>query len=159
MKKILSLALALTFVLFTFAACGGNTAKTYSFDVSELAKLLSEKGKFVDALAEVDADVVSTAYGFSSAKNVKVYASGGATPEEVIVAEYEGEAAAKTGMDEFNKRVSAQKTTYSTYNPQYRPLLDDLLLKQVGKYVIYCVSSDNTAITAEFETFLESHIA
>ena len=158
MKRIIALTTTIIVLAALFTSCG-NAKKDYSdivLDVSALASELANKSTYVDELAPVDEELVKTLYGFADTEKTVIYASGGATPEEVIVAEYSSADAAKAGLQVFNDRLSAQKKTYDTYNAQYRPLLDDILLEQIGKYVVYCVSSDNSAAVAAFEAFRDA---
>lgn len=147
MKKILACLLCLSFIFVAFCSCG-NTVD-YSdkvIDVNALAARLNTKLTFVDDLALVDENIVNALYGFKGTEKLVVYAAGGATPEEIIIAEYATVDDAKAALPSFEARVKNQEKTFDTYNPEYRPLLNGMYLKQLGKYVVYCVSSSNDDI-------------
>ena len=147
MKKIVSLLICLSFVLFCFCSCAETV--DYSdkvIDVNALASELNTKLTFVDDLALVDESIVSALYGFKGTEKLVVYAAGGATPEEIIVAEYATVDDAIAAFSAFEARVTSQEKIFDTYNPEYRPLLNGMYLKQLGKYVVYCVSSSNADI-------------
>ena len=57
-------------------------------------------------------------------------------------------------MAKYEARVASQKETFDSYNAEYRPLLDDYLLRRVGKYIVYCVSDDAKAASAALDEFL-----
>ena len=141
MKKLICLLLALASLCLFLPACSDG-AKEVNIDISALAAELASSVTFADELEPVDTDVIAALYGFSDAKSVVVYAASGATPEEIIVAEYETQEGAAAALGTLNNRLSSQKTTFNDYNTQYRPLLDKSIVRQIGRYVVYCVSSD-----------------
>lgn len=146
MKRIIRL-LASVLAILTLALCFSACAKedTVTIDIEKLAKELS-KVKYVDDMVKLDDAVVSATYALTSgAKKAVVYGASGATPEEIIIAEYESANAARDAMSKYSDRVAAQKKTFDTYNAEYRPLLNQMILQQNGKYIIYCVSSDYDA--------------
>lgn len=147
MKKITALALVLLTVLLALVSCT-KAQPEISLDIENLAQLLSGVN-YVEQLEKLDPSVVTTLYGFTSgAKNAVVYGASGATPEEIIVAEYETEDEAKTALEKYEKHLASQKETFNDYNAQYRPLLDNPVLQQAGKYIVYCVSNDGAAAQA-----------
>lgn len=156
MKRIIACLICLSFIAVAFCSCG-NT-EDYSdkvIDVNALASELNEKLTYVDELAPVDENIVSALYGFKGTVELVVFAAGGATPEEVIVAEYASQDDAKAALKEFEERAESQKKIFDTYNPEYRPLLDDMVLKQLGKYVIYSVSSSNANASDIIDSFFK----
>ena len=154
MKKTIAAALVLLTVLLAFASCTKPQAPL-TIDIEKLAKDLSGVS-YVEQLEALDPSVVTTLYGFTSgAKNVIVYGASGATPEEIIIAEYEDENTAKSAVEKFEKRLSSQKTTFDDYNAEYRPLLDTPVLQQAGRYIVYCVSNDHAAAQAVLDGYLK----
>lgn len=146
MKKIIRLAASVLAVLslaLCFSACQKETNVT--IDIEKLAEDLS-KVKYVDDMVKLDDAVVEASYALTSdAKKAVVYGASGATPEEIIIAEYESANAARDAMSKYSDRVAAQKKTFDTYNAEYRPLLNQMILQQNGQFIIYCVSSDYDA--------------
>ena len=150
MKKITAIiltALVLVGTVFSLASCKNEPAKNIEIDIDALAKELSEKVKFESPIKMPDDKVTSATIGkyLTGAKKTVYYSSDGATPEMIVVAEYEDEAAAKSGVSSLEQLVKAKKDVFDSYNTQYRSLLDDIILESDGKYAILCVSSDTSA--------------
>lgn len=143
-SRLLSLLFCLVLVLGVFAGCNESNDDV-TLDIEALAADLSGV-TFVEQVEKLDADVIGMLYGFTSgAAKVVVYGASGATPEEIIVAEYATAQEAKTSLAKYQERLDAQKTTFNSYNPQYRYLLDTPIVEQVGKYVVYCVCDAQSA--------------
>ena len=151
--RTLSFLLILTAILTLFASCAGGEAEV-TIDITALGNDLS-KVQFVDPdMAAIGADIVTSRYGFtSSAVKVVAYGGSGATPEEIIVAEYETAAKAKDAFSGFQSHLSSQKSTFDDYNAEYRPLLDTPILEQIGKYVIYCVCDAQSQAQAVLDSY------
>ena len=151
--KHLTLLLALTAILALFAACSSTEAEV-TLDITALGTDLS-KVQFVDPdMALIDSAIVTSRYGFtSSSVKVVAYGGSGATPEEIIVAEYESSAKAKEAFDGFKSHLDSQKSTFDDYNAEYRPLLDTPILEQIGKYVVYCVCDAPTQAQAVVDSY------
>lgn len=142
--RILSLLVCLTMLVTLFAACG-EKEPAVTIDVDALATALS-KVQYVDEMMQVAEDSVALRYGFTSgAVKVVVYGGSGATPEGVIVAEYADESAAKNAFPKFEEYLETQKTTFDSYNAEFRPLLDTPVLERIGQYIVYCVCDAQSA--------------
>lgn len=151
--RIFSLLLVLPLLLCIFASCGEGTKTDVTIDITALSTDLA-KVSFVDEMVALSAEAISARYGFAaSASSVIVYGGSGATPEEIIVAEYASEADAKSAMAGFEEHLEAQKTTFDDYNAEYRPLLNDTVLEQIGKYIVYCVCD----APADAKTVVNNH--
>ena len=151
--RTLSFLLVLSAILTLFAACS-STEVDVTIDVAALGTDLS-KVQFVDPdMALIDAAIVTSRYGFTSAAvKVVAYGGSGATPEEIIVAEYESAAKAKDAFSGFQSHLDSQKSTFDDYNAEYRPLLDSPILEQIGKYVVYCVCDAPSQAQAVVDSF------
>lgn len=156
MKKVLSVVLAISALLCIAALAGCKKEKEYNIDIEALASDLS-KIKYNDEITKVGDTVTSNLIGsyVNGAKKVVYYSSSsGATPEMIITAEYETATDAANGLKQLQKLVNEKKNTFDNYNAEYRPLLDSIVFENVGKYVILCVSGDNSAaenIVAEYK--------
>ncbi|MCQ2426174.1 MAG: DUF4358 domain-containing protein [Lachnospiraceae bacterium] len=158
--KILSLLLALLTLTFVFVSCSGGESgaketeapKDVVFDLSALGTALS-KVKYEDEMAEITDDaVISAIYPeVSGAVKKVIYGGSGATPEEIILCEFESADAANSAKARFEKHLEDKKGIFDTYNAEYRPLLDKAVLEVIGKYVIYSVSADADAAKAAIE--------
>jgi len=149
-----TLALIFTVLLLALFACEkADPNANLELDIEQLARDLYENGKFVDQLERLDDAAVPYAYNLGSPVKAVVYAGSAATPEEIIVAEYENEESASAGYDKIKTRLADQRKTFDNYNAEYRPLLDDPLFVKLGKYVIYCVSNDTNAAKAVFDRY------
>lgn len=149
MKKVLSVVLAISALLCiaALAGCKKEQEKEYNIDIVALATELS-KIKYNDELANVNDAAAETIIGsyINGAKKYVFYSSSsGATPEMIITAEYETKNDAANGLKQLQKFVDEKKKTFDSYNVEYRPLLDKIVFESIGKYVVLCVSGDNTA--------------
>jgi hypothetical protein len=95
----------------------------------------------------VDDKTAQKLYGFGDGvvRNMKVYESTGATAEEVAVFEAKDEASAQTVKKAAQDRIENQKEGFQDYQPKEMTKLKNPILVQSGKYVVLCVSNDNTA--------------
>ena len=148
MKKVTAAvfaALMLIGSVLTLASCKSEETKNIEIDIEALAEELSEKTKFESPIIKADEKVTSATVGkyLTGAKKTVYYSSDGATPELIVVAEYESDSAAKTGIANLQNLVNAKKDIFDSYNTQYRPLLDDVVLEQSGRYAVLCVSADS----------------
>ena len=72
----------------------------------------------------------------------KVYMSGNATADEIVVVQCKDEDAAKKAGELLNTRVKNQKDLFSTYNADEAAKLDKAIVKTSGKYAVLCVCDD-----------------
>lgn len=159
MRKALTsvVAILLTSVLF-FALVACEKSDPYAnlqLDIEQVARDIRDSGKFVDELERLDDSAVPFIYDLGSPVKAVVYAGSAATPEEIIVAEYESAEACKAGYDKVNAHLSEQRDTFDDYNAEYRPLLNEPLFVQAGKYLIYCVSNDYNASKEALSRYIE----
>lgn len=141
----------------TFVSCKeSDPYADLELDVEQVALDLRDNGKFIDDLERLDDATVPYIYGFDDADKIVVYAASGATPEEIIVAEYSDPTARSAALEKLDDRLAAQRKTFDSYKPEYRPLLDSPLLVELGKYLIYCVSDDYDASEAVISHYIES---
>lgn len=157
MKKIRILAVTLLFAAATaLASC--QKADPYAnlkLDVEQVALEIRDSSKFVDDLERLDDATVPYIYDLGSPDKIVVYAGSGATPEEIIVAEFGDADARAAALEKLNAHLTEQRKTFDDYNTEYRPLLDKALLVQAGKYLIYCVSDDYDSSEAVLSRYIE----
>lgn len=123
----------------------GCSAQTQEIDIEMLAKELLENVTFEDELTAVEQAMGSKIYEVEDdVKNI-VYISSGATSEEIALFEFQNEEAAKTGYEKAKDRVERQKENYATYIPEEVSRLDQAIIEKYGKYVILCITNDQSA--------------
>jgi|GEM_PF-682067 hypothetical protein len=156
--KLVASALVLSVIasLILVACEKSDPYADLNLDVEQVALDLRNNGKFVEELDRLDDDTVPYVYDLGSPQKIVVYTGSGATPEEIIVAEYDDADARAAALQKLNDHLTSQRKTFDDYNAEYRPLLDNPLLVEVGKYIIYCVSDDYDASEAVLSRYTES---
>ena len=143
--------LAAGVLMLACAACsGGNENADVTLDVGALADRLASELTFQDQLTALEGDAGLNIYGLdsSTAAQHKVYVSTGATAEEIAVFEAVSTEAAASIEEAVNQRVADQKAAFEDYQPKEMTKLNDPLVDVMGKYVILCLSDDNSAAQA-----------
>lgn len=107
---------------------------------------LLENAEFDDELVSIEETVIHTLYNFGKSEAIVVYAGSGATAEEIIIIECDTSDNAKAAYDNLKSYLQKKKITFKDYNPAEMYKLDDPILKQYGKYVVYCISIDNEKV-------------
>jgi len=153
MKKqiICILAAALLFA----SGCAKNTNIT--MDTSAVADKLISTVKFSDQMSAVDDKTALKLYGLKSedVTKLKVYESTGATAEEVAAFEAKDNTAAAAVKEAAQKRIEDQKTGFADYQPKEMAKLKAPVLIAKGKYVILCVSDDNSTAQKVIDGFIK----
>ena len=140
-KKFITLIL-LMFVL-CLTACGkGGSAK--NVDVAKLADELNSSVITTDTLSETKSEMLSSIYFFEEGQvtNSKVYMSGNATADEIVVVECKDEDTAKAVQELLKTRVSNQKELFASYNADEAGKLEKAIVKTAGKYAVMVVCDD-----------------
>ena len=142
LRKLLPGFLALTLLL---SACGEAPAAT-EYDPAKTAQALLDSGAFSEELDALDADLVAGVYGLAAEPaSAAVYASTGATAEEVVVLKYEKQEDADAAYKALEKRVADQKEACEGYLPLEIPKLDSSIVKESGLSVLLVVANDYAA--------------
>lgn len=139
MKRIF---LALLSALVLLAGC---SAAEVTLDLDAVAQELLARVEFVDELDELSSKKAMELYKIEDAIAAKVYIGSGATTEEIALFELSSEEAAKTAHQAALHRIERQKEDYSDYAPQELPRLNNAEVRQVGRYVLVCVSASDAA--------------
>lgn len=153
MKKILLFALAAALLLC--AGCASKTAKTV--DTQEVAKKLVSTVKFADQMSQIESKTALKLYGLdeSTVAKLTVYESTGATAEEVAAFEAKDEKSATKVKEAAQKRIEDQKAGFADYQPKEMAKLKSPVLEVSGKYVILCVSDENSTAQKTIDSFLK----
>ena len=92
-----------------------------------------------------DAQTVKRLYNIDNYNSEKVYLSSGATAEEVAIFEFQNKENAKEAVKKVKERIENQKSSYSGYAPKEVKRLEDAILIQKDKYIVFCVTEDENA--------------
>ena len=142
-KKLIVLTAAVAAAL-SLTACGGGGKGSKSVDVAKLADELNSSVITSDTLTETKSEMLSSIYFFEEGQvaNSKVYMSGNATADEIVVVECKDESTAKAVSELLNTRVKNQTDLFSTYNADEAAKLEKALVKTAGKYAVMVVCDD-----------------
>lgn len=141
LRKTLPAALALALLL---SACAGKPAAEY--DPAKTARALLDSEAFSETLEALEPDFLPDVYGVGgTASDSAIYASTGATAEEVLVLVFENQEDADAAKTALEKRVEDQKAACEGYLPLEIPKLDDAIVKQSGSSVLLVVANDYAA--------------
>ncbi|MBN7774540.1 DUF4358 domain-containing protein [Clostridium aminobutyricum] len=151
MKKIGVILMIIMMTGALFTGCGEKAEPSVSgnvnskIDAKKMADYLVENTTFTDDMSPVDMEIFLSLYNLdeSVVKDASLYASTGATAEEVAVIT----ATDKTGMELIRKscqqRVEAQKQAFENYVPEELTKLETPVMKQVGDAFVLVVCNDS----------------
>ena len=122
-----------------------NMNKEITIDIDKLSENIIKNVDFEDEMNITDAETVRRLYNIDNAISEKVYLSSGATAEEVAIFEFENKENAKESVEKVNERIENQKSSYSGYVPKEVKRLEDAILIQKDKYIVFCVTEDKNA--------------
>ena len=146
MKKtactLLILAGALGLIL---SACGSPQTGAKVFDPATTAQALLDSSAFSEALEPLDATLIYDQLDGDALTGSAVYASTGATAEEIAVLSLTDEDAAKAALAVLQGRVDSQKEVLRDYQPNEISKLDKAILERRGSTVLLVVAADADA--------------
>jgi len=152
--KTIALAIIALTMLTLLASCGGDKYDGISLDIAAFGTHIYENAKFDDELMQMPDGSLATVVPLGSSAAASVYFRGtGATPEEIIIIEASDKEAALGALED---RLASQKTTYTKYNADQKPKLNDAVVMTAGNYAIYVVSADNAGAEAVVTAYLDS---
>ena len=152
MKKLISL-FALLSLVFCLASCGKSN---FTLDTDELVDKIENYDLFLDTLAPITENALSSVVGLSTdGIESWTYEIGtGATGEEFGVITCKTEDDAKTIKSELEERQQSLYDTYESYSPDSLPRISDAVLEQKGVYVIF-ISCDNDDVA---QTLIDGYL-
>jgi microcystin degradation protein MlrC len=147
MRKIgkrIVLAACIVFSALVMTACSGSGGSKKEIDVAKVADELNASVITTDKLTETKSEMQGSIYFFEDGQVEisKVYMSGNATADEIVVVSCKDEETAKEVADLLKMRVKNQKELFSTYNADEAAKLDKAIVKSSGKYAVLCVCDD-----------------
>lgn len=143
MRKVITLVMA---ALFVFAAGCAQKTNGLNVDAAAAADKLASSVKFSDQMTAVEEKTALKLYGLDpgAVAGVKAYESSGATAEEIAVFEAKDDASAGKVREAAQKRIENQKSAFQDYQPKEMAKLKDPVLVTTGRFVVLCVSNDNS---------------
>ncbi|TGJ77077.1 hypothetical protein CAGA_11530 [Caproiciproducens galactitolivorans] len=153
MKRILLFALSAAILLC--AGCASKAVKT--LDTQEVANKLLSAVPFADQMSQIESETALQLYGLDESTVAKsaVYESTGATAEEVAVFEAKDEKTAKKVKEAAQKRIENQREGFKDYQPKEMEKLKSPVLVTSGKYVILCVSDQNSTAQKIIDSYIK----
>lgn len=126
-------------------------------NVTEVADALKNGIEFTDELSEVPLEMALSRYGLTAEQVTegKVYQSGGATAEEIVVLKV-ADGQMDSVMGQIFVYVDNRKADFQDYNPEELDKLESPVLYQPGNYLILCLSNDNDKAEEIIEGFINA---
>ncbi|MBP3872224.1 MAG: DUF4358 domain-containing protein [Lachnospiraceae bacterium] len=142
--KCFALVAALAVSAFALTACSGSGNSSKEIDVVKTADDLNSSVITSDQLTETKSEMLGSIYFFEDGQveKSKVYMSGNATADEIVVVQCKDEDAAKSAAELLKTRVKNQTELFSTYNADEAAKLEKAIVKNTGKYAVLCVCDD-----------------
>lgn len=138
------------------SACSSGGEAT-NVDTKKLADDLLNNITYADQLAEVDAAMTQSTFGYAQ-EDVTAsvhYASSGATAEEIAVFECKDAEAAGRVKESVDKHLQEYKEGFSDYLPTEVPKLEKAVIAASGNYVVYSVSDDDAKAKEIIDGYLK----
>jgi hypothetical protein len=158
-RRLIPAAVIAVLLIPALAACGGSEKPAAELNIRDLAKTLMDGIAFADQMDAASDDAFYALYAINPADesiaDFVLYTSTGATAEEVSVIEASGAESADDVFALVQRRISSQKSEFEDYVPAELAKLSDPVLVRSGKYIILCVSNDNTSAEKLIEDFIE----
>ncbi len=128
---------------FVLTACGGGSSSK-EIDVAKTADDLNSSVITTDTLSETKSEMLASIYFFEDGQveESKVYMSGNATANEIVVLKCKDEDAAKAAAELLKNRIKKQSELFASYNADEAAKLDKAIVKTSGKYAVMCVCDD-----------------
>ena len=148
---------ALLLAAIMVLAAGCQTQTTKDIDVAGLASHLNETLEFQDQLAALDSQTILTLYELEAGDvaNTAVYASTGATAEEIAVLEAADESKVSKLQEAVNQRIETKKEDFEGYLPAEMKKLQDPVIRTEGNVVVLCISNDSDQANSAIDEYLK----
>ncbi len=142
MKRIAAAAVVVMSALVLTACGGGSSSK--EIDVAKTADELNSSVITTDELSETKSEMLGSIYFFEDGQveASKVYMSGNATADEIVVVKCKDEDTAKEVAELLKNRVKKQSELFASYNADEAAKLDKAIIKTSGQYAVLCVCDD-----------------
>lgn len=149
MKKILTALAALTLSVMCLAGCGGK-----ELDMNAVSTGILNGVPFTEQLQETSEDIALKRLGIDTedAESCIAYTSTNAVVDEFAVIKATN---INNVTDAIQNHITAQAATYSSYAPAEVSKLNSAIVKTVGDYVIYVVSTDSAVADSVINSLAE----
>lgn len=144
MKRMTRMTMTLLAALLVLglAACGSGGGEL-NVDIQAAADAIAESTCFNSDIFAIDADIVPTMYpDLPEGTESAVYASSGASADEVAVFAAADETSAKTVLSQAQERLADRQESYANYMPDEAEKLSRAVVQQKDRYVMVVVSGD-----------------
>ncbi|WP_165445447.1 DUF4358 domain-containing protein [Bacilliculturomica massiliensis] len=140
LSALLLLSLALT------GCGGGDSDQPVTIDMDKLALELQEGIAFKDTMSEVDSAVFYMLYGLTEedVDREVMISSTGATAEEITIIHAASADKLEGIRSAVDAHIQAQRDGFENYVPEELDKLAEPVIKEIGDYIIVCVSDDNS---------------
>lgn len=133
----------LMFLLLSMAVGCGNNNKKVDIDSHGLTQKLLATVKN-DELTRLDSELIEGVYDIkpNQYEEEVIYISSGATAMEIALFKTKDKENLEKISKAIDKRKNEQIEIYKTYSSNQVPMLQGAIKKEIGDYVIYCVTED-----------------
>ena len=145
MKKITAIISALVLSIMCLSGCGGS-----EIDMTEAANSLLTGVTFAEELQPTSENISLRRLGLNEAdvESCIAYASTNAVVDEFAIVK-------ATNPEGVESSIDSQIQTYQSYAPDEVAKLNNAIVQVSGDYVIYVVSSDNTAAQSVVDSIVK----
>ncbi len=142
MKKIFPVFFISLLVILSLASCGEK--KVIYININDLAAKLDEIYVGTDIeLVDIEGEAVDVHYGIKGLySSARVKGSITITSDEYVILECVDEESAEKAYNLFNDYRTERIKLFSSYASEQVPKLENALLKQAGKYVVFVVADN-----------------
>jgi hypothetical protein len=148
MKRIFKFLITALSMVFLFTACGADPEEGAKEPAPSAVTAAVMSAIEFPSPVEKTAENIGAYYtdlDTASVEAMSVYICGsGAYPDEIAVIKFKSEDDAIAGFTAAEKRFDELKSTYKDYTPKEMYKLENPMLEQKGKYVIFIDCSDNS---------------
>lgn len=149
MKKITAIVSALVLSIMCLAGCGGS-----EIDMTAAANSLLTGVTFAEELQPTSENIALKRLGINEAdvESCIAYASTNAVVDEFAVVKATNPEGVESSI---RSHIDSQIQTYQSYAPDEVAKLNSAIVQVSGDYVIYVVSSDNTAAQSVVDSIVK----
>ncbi len=149
MKKITAIISALVLSIMCLSGCGGS-----EIDMTEAANSLLTGVTFAEELQPTSENISLRRLGLNEAdvESCIAYASTNAVVDEFAIVKATNPEGVESSI---RSHIDSQIQTYQSYAPDEVAKLNNAIVQVSGDYVIYVVSSDNTAAQSVVDSIVK----
>lgn len=139
MKKFFILILTLVMAV-SFVSCG----KDAEIDMTALGKAIEAADLFDDEFVAISLDRIESVVGIdvSKCESAEYHLGSGNTGEEYGLFTCNSKEDAAAIKAQLEARRDSQAALYADYAPEVVPVIENAVLRQEGRYVVYIVAQD-----------------